>query len=290
MSQTLNELITIGITAYNEGKYLQEAWDSVVNQNDNRWEAVMILDGGSDKETTEIFNKIVHKSLTKIKLDSNHGPYDSRTIAIKNTKTEWYCQLDGDDLLPKNFTSLVLGTINNNPDADIIYGDIQYLRGKKKAVTRYDSTGYKLLPFLLYGHVPIKSSIFFELGGFEKKLAYGGADRDFLIRCAIHKKNFICCIPGGILYIVRKRDNSVSSLRSGDIKKRKLIFDHLNRNYAKFYRDNDYYDEFIKKNVKPIFFNYFNHRNYIKLINYLFVFGSQSNFFLYKYFFRLISK
>ena len=33
------------------------------------------------------------------------------------TKTEWYYQLDGDDLLPKNSVDDIILTIKNNPDA-----------------------------------------------------------------------------------------------------------------------------------------------------------------------------
>ena len=53
--------ITIGITAYNEGDYLLEAWDSVLNQIDNRWEAVLVLDGGADSNTCHIFDNISRK-------------------------------------------------------------------------------------------------------------------------------------------------------------------------------------------------------------------------------------
>ena len=92
--------ITIGITAYNEGNYLLEAWDSVLNQIDNRWEAVLVLDGGADSNTCHIFDNISHSFLRKIKLTENHGPYHCRTLAINNAETDWYCHLDADDRLP----------------------------------------------------------------------------------------------------------------------------------------------------------------------------------------------
>ena len=48
--------ITIGITAYNEGEYLLEAWNSVLKQTDHSWKAIMVLDGGADVRTQRIFN------------------------------------------------------------------------------------------------------------------------------------------------------------------------------------------------------------------------------------------
>ena len=58
-----NKKITIGITAYKEGVLLEEAWKSVVDQTNSQWEAVMVLDGGADKKTKQVFNGISHPFL-----------------------------------------------------------------------------------------------------------------------------------------------------------------------------------------------------------------------------------
>ena len=73
----MNKNITIGITAYNEGQYLQEAWDSVANQCDEFWEAIMILDGGSDLETEKVFDDISHPSLRKTMVPIIVEPWQS---------------------------------------------------------------------------------------------------------------------------------------------------------------------------------------------------------------------
>ena len=52
--------ITIGITSFNEGDYLFEAWNSVIEQMDNGWEAVMILDG--KKKYEQCIYKFIHVS------------------------------------------------------------------------------------------------------------------------------------------------------------------------------------------------------------------------------------
>ena len=52
------KLITIGITAYNEGEYLLQAWNSVISQSNNQWQAIMVLDGGADEQTRQIYESI----------------------------------------------------------------------------------------------------------------------------------------------------------------------------------------------------------------------------------------
>ena len=118
--------ITIGITTFNEGNYLTEAWNSVLNQSSDKWQAVMILDGGSDRTTQNIFQNIKHPKLIKHSYNENQGPYTCRTKAIELTETDWYFHLDADDLLPKNAVELVLNMINQEPNVMYITGSCEY--------------------------------------------------------------------------------------------------------------------------------------------------------------------
>ena len=104
--------ITIGMTVFNEGDYLTEAWNSVLEQTEISWKAIMILDGKAEKKTEQNFDNISHPSLKKIKLTENHGPYYCRTLAINNTDTDWYCHLDADDRIPPQMIINILTIIN----------------------------------------------------------------------------------------------------------------------------------------------------------------------------------
>ena len=102
---------------------------------------------------------------------------------------------------------------------------------------------------MVNGHVPIKKTIFSELGGFEKLFYYGGADRDFLFKCGLYNKNFRY-IPNNILYYVRKREISTAKKRKENIVQREQIFFHLNNNYKQYLIDIKCYEMFIKKSLK----------------------------------------
>lgn len=64
-------LITIGNTAYTEGKWLLEAWNTIQQQSSDRWEAVMVLDGKRDRK--KYFESIRHPKLKKHSYTSNKG-------------------------------------------------------------------------------------------------------------------------------------------------------------------------------------------------------------------------
>ena len=211
MNYSSNKLITIGITAYNEGSYLQEAWESVINQFDNRWKAVMVLDGGADQKTKKIFNGISHPSLKKIRVKENKGPYHCRTLAINNAETDWYCHLDADDRFPLNAGNNVLATIDKYPEAKYIIGRCLYF-DNNNFHTKYHTgiTDPRLaytLPF--NGQSPIKCGLFNKVKGYNKAFYHGGADWDFWLN--ILKFKIKGQVIEDIIYERRYRQNNVGS-------------------------------------------------------------------------------
>jgi len=216
--------ITIGITAFNEGDYLFEAWNSVVAQTDNGWEAVMILDGGADQKTNTVFDRINHSSLKKIKLNQNHGPYHCRTLAINNTETEWYCHLDADDRLPPHMVNEINKTINKHLDANYIIGRSLYF-DNKIFFTKYhkglsdESLAYSL-PFT--GQAPIKCALYRKVGGYNKTFFRGGADWDFWLK--VLESESKGQIIDSIIYERRYRNNNVGS---SWITERNIMVDQL---------------------------------------------------------------
>lgn len=203
--------ITIGITAYNEGDYLCEAWSSVIQQTDNRWNAVMILDGGADKETQRIYNNIEHPFLKKIKLDNNKGPYFARNLAIENAKDDWYCHLDADDRLPPNMVYNIQSTIDKYPNSKYIIGRCLYFDENSFHVRDHSGFLDDRLAFNLpfNGQSPIKRELYYELGGFCKEFYNGGADWDFWL--GVCELNSIGINIDSVIYERRFRKNNVGS-------------------------------------------------------------------------------
>ena len=80
---------------------------SLLDQDTDHWLGIIVLDGGADKETVHIFQEFEHPKFQKYAFNENKGPYGTRAKAIELSKTEWYYQLDGDDLLPKDAIKLI---------------------------------------------------------------------------------------------------------------------------------------------------------------------------------------
>ena len=201
--------ITIGITAFNCGKYLHDAIRSVLDQNTDHWSGLLILDGGADKQSKQIFQEFDHPKFQKYAFKENQGPYGTRAMAIELSKTDWYYQLDGDDLLPKNAIKLILETIETNPDAEFVYGNCEHFSNNSFRIkTPIKDPGALCVGPLFNAQSPIKISLFERIGGFSDEL-FINADWDFWL--SVYDNNITGAYTDNLLYRRRQRVNNVGT-------------------------------------------------------------------------------
>ena len=199
--------ITIGITAFNCGKYLHDAIRSVLDQNTDHWSGLLILDGGADKQSKQIFQEFDHPKFQKYVFKENQGPYGTRAMAIELSKTDWYYQLDGDDLLPKNAIKLILETIETNPHAEFVYGNCEHFSNNSFRIkTPIKDPGALCVGPLFNAQSPIKISLFKRLGGFSDEL-FINADWDFWL--SVFEKNIQGTYTDNLIYRRRQRTNNL---------------------------------------------------------------------------------
>ena len=195
--------ITIGITCYKEGDWLLECWQSVLEQTDDRWEAVIVMDGGASQRTREIFNSLDHPKLRKYKMPTNSGPYPVRNKAFELTRTLYHFYLDGDDQLLPNSVELVLNAFISNLEIGIVYGDYVYF-GLHNGISCFQKV-ITAESFLMAQPIPgpcaYRKDIWVNVGGFATELARGNGDYDFHI--GAFQQNVISHHLGCVFYKYR---------------------------------------------------------------------------------------
>ncbi len=197
-------LVTIGITAFREGAWLVECWESVLAQTDDRWQAVVILDGGADEETLRIFEGLSHPRLEKYAFSENVGPYPARNKAFELTTTPYHFYLDADDLLAPDAVKNILGAFEAFPRAGFVYGDIELFGGQSgfwryaKDVSADDFVRSQPLPG---GGCAYALNSWKAVGGFSEELSRGNGDYDFHIALCEAGISGVHC--GSILYHLR---------------------------------------------------------------------------------------
>ena len=179
-------LITIGITCYREGDWLLECWESVLAQTDDRWEAVLVMDGGADERTQEIFAALDHPKLRKYTFTENVGCHPAHNKAFELTNTPYHFYLDGDDHLLPESVALVLETFARHPDAGFVYGDYEFFGGENTLI-RYWPVDLlpDAVPFSsLMGGMAYVKAVWQQLGGFDLDFSRGRGDHAFHLSMA----------------------------------------------------------------------------------------------------------
>lgn len=113
-----NSLVSVIVPIYNDEKFLKKCLDSILCQDYENFELILVDDGSSDK-SGEICDNFAEKDRKIIVIHkSNEGVSKARNTGLAYAKGEYICFVDGDDYVSKNYISYLYRLINEN-NADI---------------------------------------------------------------------------------------------------------------------------------------------------------------------------
>ena len=128
------------ISAYNVEEYIERAINSVLNQNFNDYEIIVV----EDKSTDNTLRKIMkYKGKIKIiKNKVNKGLGAVRNIGIAKATGEYILHLDGDDTLYNESTLRDIDKVIGNNKPDIVFFGFQEINGNNRlrVATKENST------------------------------------------------------------------------------------------------------------------------------------------------------
>ncbi len=167
--------ISIITVTYNSAKFLEDCILSVINQNYNNIEYI-IIDGGSNDNTLKIIDK--HKKHINFTIsEPDNGIYDAINKGIKIASGDIIGLLNSDD----KFTNVnVLSSVVENfkfYNCEIIFGNITFINCNNKIIRHYNSKYFR--PFLFrFGFQPAHPTFYTYRKNFIK---YGNYDSSFKI-------------------------------------------------------------------------------------------------------------
>lgn len=112
----INTKFSIIIPVYNTNKhFIEECFKSVICQNYNNYEVIVINDGSTNDDTISILEQF--KNTFNIVHQENKGLIKSRQVALKIATGDYIIFLDSDDILANNSLFAINEVINKyNPD------------------------------------------------------------------------------------------------------------------------------------------------------------------------------
>lgn len=176
--------ISIVIPSYNQGCFLEETLQSVLDQSYNSVE-VIVIDGGSQDQSQEIIRKYEDK-LTYWISEPDTGQSDAINKGFAQASGDIITWLGSDDLLLPGALQTVSDAFTQYPDTSLVHGDTVYLYSSGKRVkAKISSNGfpYKYLSGMAFA----QPSSFFRRSSLEKvsfldETLHYGMDYDLMVR------------------------------------------------------------------------------------------------------------
>ncbi len=107
--------VSVIITCYNLGRFLDEAVDSVLAQTYQDFDILIVDDGSTDSETVELL-KSYQKPKTRIVRVENRGLPGARNEGIRQTSGKYVCTLDADDRLAPTYLEKSVAVLDTRPE------------------------------------------------------------------------------------------------------------------------------------------------------------------------------
>ncbi len=134
-----NPHFSILIANYNNGKYLEEALQSVFQQTCTDWEIVLVDDCSTDGLSAEIYAKYANDGRVKIyHNDKNMGCGYTKRRCAELATGQWCVYLDPDDTLRNDTLAIMVDHISQYPQYKAFFGHMYVCDEKMNVV--YDST------------------------------------------------------------------------------------------------------------------------------------------------------
>lgn len=228
--------VTLITATYNSGASIKTCLDSVVSQDYDDFE-YLIIDGKSSDDTLSIVKDYQQKySYIKLISEKDQGIYDALNKGVLLSKGDVIGFVHSDDLLASKTVIFEIVATLKNKALDGVYGDLEYVRKEDTAkVVRFWKSRSFNSKLLSKGWMPAHPTLFLKKEVYEKhglfNLTYQiSADYDFMLRVlkddnlkfgylpkVITKMRIGGASNGSINNIIKKTKEDYRAIRSNQI-------------------------------------------------------------------------
>jgi len=180
-------LVSVVIPCYGQAEFLPFAVSSVAMQTFADWEIVVVDDGSAD-DTAAVAERLIERlpgRQVRLLRQENAGLAEARNAGIRACRGSLILPLDADDAIPPGFLEATVAALEENPDCDVAYTDVQNF-GSRDDLLRpgtFDPAhlagGNQLAYCSLY-----RRDVWEGAGGYNPNMVLGYEDWDFWISAA----------------------------------------------------------------------------------------------------------
>lgn len=191
----MNDLVSIVMPTYKGAQFIKRSVDSLLKQDYNNIEVIIVDDNGVDTEeqkaTYKILKEYIEKNLIKYicnKINVN-GSY-SRNVGLKYCNGDYVCFLDDDDCFDETKVSKQINCFEKNKEIGLVFTGVKeiYDNGKivEHNIPEYSDFLKEYLMcqlFVCSSSIMVKKSIIDQIKGWDESF-YRHQDMEFIVRIA----------------------------------------------------------------------------------------------------------
>lgn len=218
--------VTVIIPCYNDGKYIIQALNSVLNQT-LKAERIIIIDDGSDLKTKNVLKTIINDKV-EIIFQENKGVSNARNRGINIATTDYILTLDADDYFEPTFIEKSVEILNDNSNTGIVGCYAKLLKYDKVKPEIGKPLGGKARDFLIKNN-GLASSMFRkkcwkQVSGYDENMTNGYEDWEFWL--SVLQNNWVMIIIPEVQYNyrIKKKSRDTVALQAYDFELREYIF------------------------------------------------------------------
>jgi glycosyltransferase involved in cell wall biosynthesis len=200
--------VSVVVTCYNLGRYLDEAVDSILAQTFQDFEILIIDDGSTEPETVALLSSF-QRPKTRVVHIENRGLSGARNEGIRRTSGPYVCAVDADDVLERTYFEKAVDVLDRDASVALVspwirtFGDEQWEWKPERAD----------FPSLLDCNNVAQASVvrrdaIVTAGLFDETMREGCEDWDMWIRMV--GRGFRAVVLREILFFYRRRRGSMS--------------------------------------------------------------------------------
>jgi glycosyltransferase involved in cell wall biosynthesis len=195
MEERLGSKVSVVVPAFNRAALIVETVESVLCQNYENFELIVVDDGSTDG-TYEILSEYAGQGKLKLLTHparENKGQSAALNLGLEAASGDFIAILDSDDLFLPGKLSAQVEYLNSHPDVGLVYGMGEGVDGSGRWIYDIHSPDHVepndpnavLLDcyFLLPQNALVRRAVYDQVGGFEEGFR-AAQDHDMLVRIA----------------------------------------------------------------------------------------------------------
>lgn len=147
----MEKLVSVIIPSYNDGSYLKQAIDSILNQTYSNIE-IIVVDSSDDKDTINIIKTYKEKILYFFQ--PRKGVAAALNYGLEQARGEYIARMDADDISLPQRIAIQVGYLEKNLDVDVLGTQSNKINEQGKVIEKGDCC--------YYSDSQIKAKIIFE--------------------------------------------------------------------------------------------------------------------------------